>query len=61
MLNWNDLNEIKIFLKQELKNIFKVYGNEIEIKAEDLNLLKSKNSCIRSSTAIGYILEEFIY
>lgn len=31
------------------------------MRAEDLNLLKSKNSCIRSSTAIGYILEEFIF
>lgn len=61
MLNWTDLNEIKSFLNSELTNIFKVYGNEIEIKAEDLNLLKSNNSVIRSSTSLGYILEEFVY
>ncbi|WP_041593738.1 UpaP162 family type II restriction enzyme [Mycoplasmopsis cynos] len=61
MINWKDLNNIKNFLESELKNIFKVYDNKIEIKAEDLNILKSSNSCIRSSTAIGYILEEFIY
>ncbi|UWV81997.1 UpaP162 family type II restriction enzyme [Mycoplasmopsis cynos] len=61
MINWKDLNNIKNFLESELKNIFKVYDNKIEIKVEDLNILKSSNSCIRSSTAIGYILEEFIY
>ncbi|QBF34807.1 hypothetical protein EG856_02690 [Mycoplasmopsis phocirhinis] len=61
MINWKDLKEIKLFLNKELNNIFKIYGYEIEIKAEDLNLLKSRNSCLRSSTAIGYILEEFIY
>ncbi|SJZ49557.1 UpaP162 family type II restriction enzyme [Mycoplasmopsis verecunda] len=61
MINWNDLNKSKKCLESEVENIFKVYGYEIEIKAEDLNLLKSENSCIRSSTAIGYIIEEFVY
>ncbi|WP_322960430.1 hypothetical protein [Mycoplasmopsis cynos] len=40
MINWKDLNNIKNFLESELKNIFKVYDNKIEIKAEDLNVLK---------------------
>ncbi|TQC53953.1 hypothetical protein E1I18_01310 [Mycoplasmopsis mucosicanis] len=61
MINWNDLKEIKYTLRTEIDNIFKVYNYLIEIRAEDINVLKSKDSCIRSSTAIGYVLEEFIY
>lgn len=41
-------------------NIFKVYGNELRLKLEEYNLLQNKNNSIESSTAIGYILEEFI-
>ncbi|QGZ97943.1 hypothetical protein GE118_04020 [Mycoplasma sp. NEAQ87857] len=61
MINWTELNSLKEVLLKEIDNIFKVYGYEIEIKAEDLNLLKSKYSCLRTSTALGYILEEFVY
>ena len=52
------------FVKDEivkyLKDIFKVYGNELILKLEEYNLLKSENNCIESSTAIGFIMEEFI-
>lgn len=38
----------------------KVYGNELCIKIEELNLLERDDNCIESSTAIGFCIEEFI-
>lgn len=43
-----------------LNEIFKVYGNELLLRLEDYNLLQSEYNCIESSTAIGFIMEEFI-
>lgn len=43
-----------------LNEIFKVYGNELLLKLEDYNLLQNKYNCIESSTATGFIMEEFI-
>lgn len=40
--------------------IFKVYGNELQLKLEEYNLLSNDNNCLQSSTAIGYIVEEFL-
>lgn len=52
------------FVKEKLitylSEIFKVYGNELLLRLEDYNLLHSKYNCIESSTAIGFIIEEFI-
>lgn len=42
------------------KNIFKSYGKELVLRLEEYNLLQNKNNCIESSTAIGFVLEEFI-
>lgn len=39
---------------------FKVYGNELQLKLEEYNLLENDNNCLQSSTAIGYIVEEFL-
>ena len=47
-------------LIEYLSNIYKVYGNELLLKLEDYNLLAHKNNCIETSTATGFILEEFI-
>lgn len=43
-----------------LNEIFKVYGNELLLRLEEYNLLQNKNNCIESSTATGFIMEEFI-
>ncbi len=43
-----------------LKKIFRSYGNELTLKLEDCDLLQNKNNCIESSTATGFIMEEFI-
>ncbi len=47
-------------LKEYVSNIFKTYGRELVLRLEEYNLLQSKHNCIESSTAIGFILEEFI-
>lgn len=41
-------------------NIFRTYGRELILRLEEYNVLQDKLNCIESSTAIGYILEEFI-
>ncbi len=43
-----------------LKKIFESYKNELTLKLEDCDLLQNKNNCIESSTATGFIMEEFI-
>ncbi len=51
---------VKTKLVSYLNEIFKVYGNEFLLRLDDYNLLQNPNNCIESSTAIGYIMEEFI-
>lgn len=41
-------------------NIFKTYGKELVLRLEEYNLLSNKNNCIESSTAVGFVLEEFL-
>ena len=41
-------------------NIFKTYGKELVLRLEEYNLLQNEHNCIESSTAIGFVLEEFI-
>lgn len=43
-----------------LNEIFKVYGNELLLRLEEYNLLQNRNNCIESSTATGFIMEEFV-
>ena len=60
----NDYYEKIKFVKSEiisyLNEIFKVYGNEFLLRLEEYNLLQNKHNCIESSTAIGFVMEEFI-
>lgn len=51
---------VKTKVVSYLNEIFKVYGNELLLRLEEYNLLQNKNNCIESSTAIGYIMEEFV-
>lgn len=51
---------VKTKIVSYLNNIFKVYGNELLLRLEEYNLLQNKNNCIESSTATGFIMEEFI-
>lgn len=47
-------------LRQYASNIFKTYGRELVLRLEEYNLLQNKHNCIESSTAIGFVLEEFL-
>ncbi len=47
-------------LKNYANNIFRTYGRELVLRLEEYNLLQNKHNCIESSTAIGFVLEEFI-
>lgn len=47
-------------IQEYIKTILKVYGNELLLLLEDCNLLQNPHNCIESSTAPGFILEEFI-
>lgn len=60
MLYYEKLDYIKNEIINYTNEIFKVYGNELLLKLEDYNLLSNKNNCIQSSTAPGFIIEEFI-
>jgi len=54
---------IKDFEKKVTKyaiEIFKVYGNELQLRLEEYNLLAHDKNCLESSTAFGYIIEEFL-
>lgn len=60
----NNYSEIAIELQSKLEeainNIFEITNNEISINVEDVNILQRDNNSINSSTAIGYILEEYL-
>ncbi|UUM25712.1 hypothetical protein NQV05_00965 [Mycoplasmopsis agalactiae] len=52
--------ELQSKLEEIINNIFEVTNNEISINVEDVNILQRDNNSINSSTAIGYILEEYL-
>ncbi len=60
----NEYYEKLLRFKESLINIatciFRTYGDELELRLQDYNLLDNKNNCIESSTSIGYVIEEFI-
>ncbi len=47
-------------IQEYINTILKVYGNELILILGDYNLLENPHNCIKSSTAPGFILEEFI-
>lgn len=55
-----DLKFIKSKIEKYLTEIFKVYGNELLLHIEEYNLLNNPYNCIETSTATGFIMEEFI-
>lgn len=57
---WQEALKFKSKILGYVYEILKVYGNELTIKIEELNLLQRNDNCIESSTAIGYCIEEFI-
>lgn len=54
------LRYVQTKIQEYITTILKVYGNELLLLLEDYNLLQNPHNCIESSTAPGFILEEFI-
>ena len=54
------IRDFQIKLKEYAQNIFRVYGRELVLRLEEYNLLQNKHNCIESSTATGFVLEEFL-
>ncbi len=59
-VHYDKMLDFQKSIKKYLKNIFQVYGMELELRLEELSLLDNKRNCLESSTAIGFVLEEFI-
>lgn len=57
---YNTIQEFKELFVDYLDNIFSVYDRELKMYLEEYNILSRKNNNIESSTAIGYVLEEFV-
>lgn len=57
---YDELKRFQTKIEFYTKEIFKVYGNELQLKLEDYNLLSNEKNCIESSTSTGFIIEEFI-
>lgn len=57
---YEKLKFVKKSVEKYLYEIYKVYGNELLLRLEEYNLLENPNNCIETSTATGYIMEEFI-
>jgi len=47
-------------IEKYVNDIFKKYGNELKLSLEGYNPLAHDNNCLKSSTAFGYIIEEFL-
>jgi hypothetical protein len=60
MTYYSALKDFKNSIMSYVSEILKVYGNELLLKLEDYNLLENEQNCLESSTAFGYIIEEFI-
>lgn len=54
------IKEFQRVLKGYAENIFRTYGRELVLRLEEYNLLQHKANTIESSTALGFILEEFL-
>lgn len=54
------IKDFEAKLRQYAMYIFRTYGRELVLRLEEYNLLQNKHNCIESSTAIGFVLEEFI-
>ena len=56
----NSIIEFKELFVDYLDNIFAVYEHELRLRLEEYNILSRKDNNVESSTAIGFILEEFV-
>nr|VZS00887.1 hypothetical protein MF5582_00824 [Mycoplasma feriruminatoris] len=52
--------KLQKLLSEVIQEIFSYKNNELEIKVEDLNILQRENNSVSSSSAIGFLVEEYL-
>lgn len=57
---YNLITSYKSTIINDILTIFRVYGNELLLRLEELNLLNDDNNVIETSTALGFVIEEFV-
>jgi hypothetical protein len=57
---YRQILDFQVKLKEYAQNIFRAYGRELVLRLEEYNLLQNRHNCIESSTATGFVLEEFL-
>lgn len=55
-----DICDFKEKICEYVTQIFKYNSNELILRLEQLNLLNNEDNCLESSTAFGFIIEEFL-
>lgn len=55
-----DILDFKGKIEAYVEQIFKYSSNELILRLEQLNLLNNKHNCLESSSAFGFIIEEFL-
>lgn len=55
-----DIRHFQTALMHYVGEIFKCSDNELLLRLEQLNLLNCKKNCLESSSALGFIIEEFL-
>ena len=60
--NWyyEKLKQFRDLLSKQIAALFDEYGDKLSLFLGNCNLLKRHRNCIESSTAMGYLLEEFL-
>ena len=56
----SDIRHFQESLQHYVGEIFKCSANELILRLEQLNLLNNNQNCLESSTAFGFIIEEFL-
>jgi hypothetical protein len=57
---YEELKKFQVKICEYVRTIFECYGNELLLMLQDYNLLTHDKNCLESSTAFGYIIEEFV-
>jgi len=57
---YSDISDFRKKICEYTSQIFKYSSNELILRLEQLNLLNNEANCLESSTAFGFIIEEFL-
>lgn len=57
---WKISKEFQKYIEEKIQDIINEFNGEFELKINGINVLENENNVIKSSTVIGYCIEEFI-